>query len=288
MFINLSSIKEMDFFGREAYKTLRTNVQFLGADYKVIAFTSCAPNEGKSRVTFNLARALAEDGKKVLLIDADLRKSVMIGRYKISRGAKGLSHYLSRIAPVEDVLAHTNVDKLDMVIAGPVPPNPSELLGNKMMEELVEIARKNYDYVLIDTPPLGSVIDTAVVARFCDGVILVIDTTDNNYRFEQKIVGQIEKTGCPLLGVILNKVRFGEKKGYYGNYYGKYYGKYYGHEGDKKSGTGKNGARPVKDASKTGKAPAKDVRDVKGKDAVVTKSATDSKATSDAKVKSQK
>lgn len=228
MHINIEKIRQMDYYGREAYKTLRTNIQFMGADCKVIAMTSCMPNEGKSSVSFHLAHSFAEDGKKVLFIDADLRKSVLIGRYKISKGAKGLSHFLSGHAPVEDVLAHTNVNNLDLVISGPVPPNPSELLGNRIMKEFINAARKIYDYVIIDTPPLGSVIDTAVVARFCDGIILVIAADENSYRFEQKIVEQIEMTGCRLLGAVLNKVNISEKNGYYGKYYGKYYGRYYG------------------------------------------------------------
>jgi len=215
MYVNIESIKKMDYYGQEAYKTLRTNVQFLGKDTKVVAFTSCMPNEGKSSVTFNLAYSMAEAGKKVLFIDADLRKSVLIGRYKISDGGKGLSHFLSGISPIDEVLANTNVPNLSMIVSGPVPPNPSELLQTELFKSFISATRQLYDYVFIDTPPLGSVIDCAVVARYCDGIILIIEANKNSYKFVQKVKEQIDMTDCKLLGAVINKVNIAKKKGYY-------------------------------------------------------------------------
>lgn len=217
--------QKLDYSGAEAYKSLRTNLQFCGEDKKVIAITSCTTNEGKSSVTMNLAMSLAEAGKKVLLIDADLRKSVLVGRTKVKESIKGLTHYLSKQAALIEVICATNVKNMHIVYAGPVPPNPAELLGGKYFRELLSSLRKVYDYILVDTPPLGSVIDSAIIAEECDGSIMVIETGVISYRFAQDVKSQLEKSNCPILGVVLNKVDM-SKQGYYGKYYGRYYGKY--------------------------------------------------------------
>lgn len=217
--------QKLDYSGAEAYKSLRTNLQFCGEDKKVIAITSCTPNEGKSSVAMNLAVSLAEAGKKVLLIDADLRKSVLVGRTKVKESIKGLTHYLSKQAALIEVICATNVKNMHIVYAGPVPPNPAELLGGKYFRELLSSLRKVYDYILVDTPPLGSVIDSAIIAEECDGSIMVIETGVISYRFAQDVKSQLEKSNCPILGVVLNKVDM-SKQGYYGKYYGRYYGKY--------------------------------------------------------------
>ena len=166
--------KGNDYSSEEAYKSLRTNLQFCGGDKKVIAFTSCTPNEGKSNVTLNLAVSLAEAGSRVLLIDADLRKSVLLARVRAEGKVRGLSHLLSGQSSLAETITKTNVPGLQILFAGPVPPNPAELLGGKMFEELVRTAREIYDYVIIDTPPLGRVIDCAVITKICDGVVMVI------------------------------------------------------------------------------------------------------------------
>ena len=217
--------QKLDYSGAEAYKSLRTNLQFCGEDKKVIAITSCTHNEGKSSVTMNLAVSLAEAGKKVLLIDADLRKSVLVGRTKVKESIKGLTHYLSKQAALIEVICATNVKNMHSVYAGPGPPNPAELLGGKYFRELLSSLRKVYDYILVDTPPLGSVIDSAIIAEECDGSIMVIETGVISYRFAQDVKSQLEKSNCPILGVVLNKVDM-SKQGYYGKYYGRYYGKY--------------------------------------------------------------
>ena len=218
-------IPKLDYSAVESYKSLRTNLQFCGEDKKIIAITSCTPNEGKSSVTMNLAISLTEAGKKVLLIDADLRKSVLVGRTRVRESVKGLTHYLSRQAPLIDVICSTNVNNFHMIFAGPVPPNPAELLGGKLFHEMLKSLRKIYDYILIDTPPLGSVIDSVVIAEECDGSVMVIESGVISYRFAQEVKAQLEKSNCPILGVVLNKVDM-SKQGYYGKYYGKYYGNY--------------------------------------------------------------
>ena len=227
--INLDKITDLDFKTKEAYKTLRTNVQFCGNDVKIISLTSCVPNEGKSMVSFNLAISMAETGKKVLFIDADLRKSVLIGRYKINKAIKGLTQYLSGVEQLDDVRYSTNVKNMDLILSGPVPPNPAELLNNEKFTELLETARKEYDYVIIDTPPIGQVIDPAIVAHQTDGVIFLISQANISYKYAQKQIEQMRKSGCRILGAVLNKVDPEEKGGYYGGYYGKYSKKGYGY-----------------------------------------------------------
>lgn len=224
--VTLTEEYEMDFRVVEAFKTLRANLEFAGEDVKVIAVTSCTPNEGKSSIAMNLAKAIAESGKKVILIDADLRKSVLVGRYKTGFVRYGLTHFLSGQKNFQDVYCNTNVKNLYVAFAGPVPPNPSELLGGKYFAAMIKSLRSIFDYVIIDTPPLGSVIDSAVVAKQCDGCILVVASNEISYKFAQKIKEQLEMAGCKILGCVLNKVKIKKKK-YYGKYYGNYYGNYY-------------------------------------------------------------
>ena len=139
-----------DYRSNEAYKTLRTNIEFSGSDKKVIVFTSCTPNEGKSTVTMGLAASLAEGGKRVLFVDADLRKSVLVGRHRVTGEVKGLTHFLSGQADVKEVILRTQEPNLFVTFAGPVPPNPAELLGGRRFEAFLDGARQAYDYVIID------------------------------------------------------------------------------------------------------------------------------------------
>lgn len=228
MKLTFEKLKKLDFVSNEAYKTLRTNITFCGEDVRVIAVTSSTPNEGKTNVTFNLARAFAEDNKRILFIDADIRKSVLEARLGADQEVKGLSHYLTGKAELKDIVYGTNIDHLDFIGTGPVAPNPSELLGNQKFQRLLEWARSEYQYVMIDCPPIGSVIDAAVVARQCDGAVYVIESEATSWRLAQRGKEQLEKTGCKILGAVLNKVEMSGKRYGYGKYYGKYYGRYYG------------------------------------------------------------
>ena len=228
MKLTFEKLKKLDFVSNEAYKTLRTNITFCGEDVRLIAVTSSTPNEGKTNVTFNLARAFAEDNKRILFIDADIRKSVLEARLGADQEVKGLSHYLTGKAELKDIVYGTNIDHMDFIGTGPVAPNPSELLGNQKFQRLLEWARSEYQYVMIDCPPIGSVIDAAVVARQCDGAVYVIESEATSWRLAQRGKEQLEKTGCKILGAVLNKVEMSGKRYGYGKYYGKYYGRYYG------------------------------------------------------------
>ena len=210
--------EELDFRTQEAFKTLRTNIDFSGDNVKVICITSCTPNEGKSSTSFELAKSYAQMGKKVLLVDADLRKSVMRQRHKKGKVRLGLTNYLVGKVEFQEALCATDVKNLHMIFSGPVPPNPSELLGNKRFVRMIENARENYDMVIVDTPPLGSVIDTAVVSKCCDGAVIVIASGEISYHFARKIKEQLVVADCRILGVVMNKVSIG------GTYYKEYWG----------------------------------------------------------------
>ncbi|MCR5213836.1 MAG: CpsD/CapB family tyrosine-protein kinase [Eubacterium sp.] len=225
--VTFENLKKLDFNINESYKRIRTNISFSGENIKTIAFTSSMPNEGKTEVTFNIARSFAEDGKKVLFIDSDIRKSVVMSRYGADKETTGLSHYLSgQIKNFEDVIFATNIDNMDVIFTGVKAPNPAELLGSARFEKLIKECRDIYDYVLVDCPPLGSVIDAVLVAKKCDGAIIVIESNNVSYKVVQGVKKQLDQGDCRILGAILNKV---EKTGksYYG--YGKYYGDYYGY-----------------------------------------------------------
>lgn len=231
----LSLVREnkKDYGFDEAIKTLRTNIQFSGNGIKVIMLTSAFPSEGKSELTFSTAESLTQLGKRVLLVDADIRKSVFVSRYQLKEQINGLSQYLSGQKTLDEVIYPTNVEHLDVIAAGPYSPNPTELLEDTLFRDLIVHARKEYDYVLIDTPPMADLIDGAVIARLCDGVILVIESGNVSFHVEQGIKKQLEKSGCRILGAVLNKQPL-DKHGYYSRYgkygyrYGsKYYNKYY-------------------------------------------------------------
>ena len=195
-----------DFFTQEAFKTLRTNLQFCGQDICTVVITSCNENEGKTTITLQLAKSLAELNKRVLVIDADMRKSVMAGRNTTAENPAGLSEVLTGLTSVKECLYQTQYDNLSIMFAG------------KYFEELLKAAKESYDYVLIDVPPLGSVIDAAVVAAKCDGTILVISDNQVRYRQAIEVIEQLRKSGSKILGVVRNNIK---KKD--GGYYKKYY-----------------------------------------------------------------
>ncbi len=226
--------KKTDYFTTEAMNSFRINLSFCGQDKRVILITSSDSGEGKSRTCLNMAKAIAENGKKVLMIDADMRKSVLAGRMDIQsdgRESFGLSHFLSGQCEMDRIFCETNIEGLTLVFAGPVPPNPPGLLGSPEFKSLVEKAREDYDLVIIDCPPLGRVIDAAVVAGIADGAIILIEVCSVSYHTVEEIKKQLELAGCEILGAVLNKMpRQGTAyyKKYYGGYYSKYsrYGKY--------------------------------------------------------------
>lgn len=227
--VTLNRKTKDDYHYNEAIKTLRTNIQFCGNAIRTIMLTSSLSDEGKSDIAFSFASSLAQIGKKVVLIDADIRNSVLAARYRLESEIFGLSQYLSGQKKMDDVLYDTNVENMCMVFSGPYSPNPAELLEERLFDELIGKLKEMFDYVIIDTPPMGTLIDGAIVARTCDGVVLVVESGRVSYRLEQRVKGQLEKSGCRILGAVLNKVSM-KGKGRYGKYYGGY-GKYEGRSG---------------------------------------------------------
>lgn len=230
--IMLTDPKKGDYFYEEAIKTLRTNLLFSGKDKKVILITSAYSGEGKSDISLHLAEEMGKTGKKVLLLDTDLRKSVYVSRYQVGKKVNGLSQLLSgQIEGMEEIIYQTNYDNVHMIFAGPYAPNPAELLGSEAFDAMLKEARQRYDYVLIDTPPLDVVVDAAVVGQYCDGALLVIESEAVSYRVSQKVKNQLEKSGCKVLGAVLTKVDVRNS-----TYYGKKYKKYeYGQYGNKEA-----------------------------------------------------
>ncbi len=225
----------------EYYNSIRTNIQFSGRDLKVITLTSAQPGEGKSTTSVNLAISFARAGFRTLLIDADTRNSVMSGTFKSNERYQGLTSFLSGNAELSDVICDTSIDNLMIIPAGQVPPNPTSLIQNDNFKAMIETVRGLYDYVIIDTPPLGFVIDAAILAHHSDASLLVVKAGADKRRTVTKLKEQLEQSDSVFLGVILNKYDIHlDKYGSYGSYGG--YGSYgnYGKSDEKsKNGRGK-------------------------------------------------
>jgi capsular exopolysaccharide synthesis family protein len=228
--ITIKNVNEFSHAKKESLRAIKTNIQFCGDDIKVIMFTSSMPDEGKSTIALDLSISFTDSGKKVLLIDTDMRGSVMVGHLqaKTEDGRKivGLSHYLSGQCTLEDALYTTDIPNLSIIFSGPSVPNPTEILEKKYFDDLISYARERYDYILIDCAPLGAVIDAAVVAKHCDGAVIVVAQGVAGSRAIFNTKRQLDATSVRILGVILNKVK--QEKHHYGKYYGRYYGRYYG------------------------------------------------------------
>ena len=209
----------------EYYNAIRTNIQFSGAQMKVIAVSSVEAGEGKSTTSVNIAISFASVGLRTLLIDADTRNSVLSGTFKSNEPYKGLSNFLSGNATLEETVCRTDIAGLDVISSGPIPPNPTSLLQNENFTHLLDVARSQYDYVIIDTPPIGLVIDAVIVAHQADASLLVTAAGKIKRRFVTKAVEQLTQSGSQFLGVVLNKVDMTvDKYGTYGSYgsYGDY------------------------------------------------------------------
>ena len=212
----------------EAYRVIRTGIQFAqaGKELQTIALTSCTPNEGKSTTIANLAVVLTQAGKSVLLIDCDMRNPTVHKNFNLSNKI-GLSSCISMGTPLSEAVQATKIENLYALTGGVVPPNPSELLGSERMKNILQRAKEEYDYVLIDTPPVLPVTDALVLSRLVDGLIMVISSGEVKVEMARDVKNQLVNAGANILGVVLNKVR-SEHHGYgYGYYY------YYGHDGEK-------------------------------------------------------
>lgn len=221
--LNLIAHNDLKNPATEAYRLIRTSIQFAqaGKELKTLAFTSCMPNEGKSMTIANLAVVLTQAGKSVLLLDCDMRNPTVHKNFNLSNKV-GLSSCISMGTALSDAVQKTSIEGLYALTGGVIPPNPSELLGSEQMKNVLQRAKEQYDYVLIDTPPVMPVTDALIVSRFVDGMILVIASAEVKVEMARDVKKQLQHAGANILGVVLNKVR-SEHHGYgYGYYY--YYG----------------------------------------------------------------
>ncbi len=214
----------------EAYRTLRTNIQFsnVDGDLQTICVTSSGPGEGKSTTISNLAETFAQAGNKVVLLDCDLRKPHIHKIFKLVN-TKGVTTLLSGQGEIEDVTQITE-SELTVITSGPIPPNPSELLGSKRMKNLLDDLKKIYDIILIDAPPVGLVTDAALLSAIVDGIILVVASGKTDIDGAKRAKQLLENVGARILGVTMTMIPV-SKKGYYGY---QYYGYYEENESKKK------------------------------------------------------
>ncbi len=211
----------------EAFRTLRTNIQFSSIDKELssIVMTSSGPGEGKSTVSVNTAMTMAQADKKILLVDCDLRKPKIHTFFGVLN-VYGLTNILAEGLPLEDVVYEPDVeDDLHVLMAGPIPPNPAELLGSKRMRGFLKEAETKYDMVILDSPPVGMVTDAAILSTIADGTILVCAVEQAEIEATKAAKALLDKVEANILGVVLNKVPVSQG-GYYKYHYYNYYSYY--------------------------------------------------------------
>lgn len=204
----------------EQFRTVRTNINFSMPDkeLKTLLFTSSSPGEGKSTSAANMAVVFAQEGKKVLLVDADMRKPTMHYTFHTTN-TTGLSSLLAKQSTLEDVTKDTDVEGLSLITCGPIPPNPAELIGSNSMDVLIGELSSRYDLVVFDTPPLLSVADAQILSNKCDGTILVINSGVTEKENAIKAKDALVSAKANILGTLMNNFVLG-KDHYYYQYYG--------------------------------------------------------------------
>ena len=239
-------ISKLPFGVNEAINVLRGNVQLSGNNIKAVAVTSSVVHEGKSSIAFRLAKSMASLEKRVLYLDGDIRNSTTQVRYNILGDKEGLSEYLCGEAAKEKIIYHTDDPWLDMIFTGAKAPNPSALVSGPLFQELMQFLKSVYDYVIVDTPPLNLVIDGLLIAKQCDGAVLVVESGLTERAQAEKARRQMEYAGINILGAVVNKVKLTERRYGYGYGYG------YGEE-DKGDQKGKNSVNRKKKNGKSKK-----------------------------------
>ncbi len=227
MFIAKNDPKSM---ASEAYRTLRTNIQYSSVDeeIKTLLITSAGPTEGKSSTTGNLAITLANAGNRVVVVDCDMRKPTIHKKMKISNKA-GLSNFLAGEVELLEVIQKYEKN-MYVITAGSIPPNPSEILESNKMNDFIKKMKNEFDYVIIDSPPIIAVTDAQVLAPKVDGVILVVASKQADKEATIRAKELLQKVQANLIGAVLNKVEFTSGKGYKSKYGYQYY--YYGESED--------------------------------------------------------
>lgn len=228
--LEITRFPELDYISAEGMNSLITNISYCGPDIRKIMITSRYAGEGKSYVTMNLMRTLASLGRRVVVVDADLRASGIQGDYRL-RGDSGqlfgLSEYLSGHCELDQALYQTNIPNAYMIPAGYEAPNPLQLINTDRMTQLIEGLAANFDIVLLDTPPVGVLVDAVAMAKYCDGALLVVAYGHGKQREIGEAVENIRQTGCRVLGAVLNEVRFKKLSNRHYYYNSKRYSSYY-------------------------------------------------------------
>ena len=246
----IQRVEKMDFQGEEALNSICTNLSFVGRNMKCFVVTSCTENEGKTSLVMHIMENLAGRKKKVVLVDCDLRKSVMLSHFSVRvQGGEinGLAQYLAGYSTLEDVVYATNIPGAYLIPAGKDIVNPMPLLDSSEFGQMMEYLKQAFDVVLLDAPPIGMVVDSAVIAKSSDGVILVVEHAKRRKGEIVDAVKQIHQSGCPVIGCIINRVsvKTRSERNYYKNHYYSYshytnYGEGYGYgRGEKTSETEK-------------------------------------------------
>ena len=205
----------------EQFRTLRTNINFSNPDkvLKTILVTSSSPGEGKSTTSANVASVYAQEGKRVLLVDGDMRKPTVHHTFGL-KNTKGLSNVLTRQVSIEEAIQPSTLDNLSIMTSGPIPPNPAELLASKSMEQLIGELTAQYDFVIFDAPPILSVTDSQILSNRCDGTVLVVKAGEAEKAMVQKAKESLVASQANILGVVLNNFVLAKDNYYYYQYYG--------------------------------------------------------------------
>lgn len=219
--------EDLPFNASEAIYQLRTGILYSSKDVKTIVVTSAFENQGKSFISFHLAYSLSQVGKRVLLVDTDMRKSVLQRRMGLEGVKLGLSEYLSGNAELGQVIYDVGIPNMHVLFSGKLVPNASALLSAKWLENLCAEVRDSYDYIIFDTPPICVVGDAAIVASFCDGALLVVENGVTKKKTLAQMKSEMDKVGANVIGVVQNMVGSKKDSSYYGKgNYGYYYGNY--------------------------------------------------------------
>ncbi|RYL93940.1 CpsD/CapB family tyrosine-protein kinase [Sporolactobacillus sp. THM19-2] len=205
----------------EQYRTIRTNIDFshVDSDLKTIMFTSAGPGEGKSTTAANVATVMAQQGKRVLLIDADMRKPTMHYTFRLIN-TQGLTTLLTKRTTFDETIQKTEVENLYVLTSGPIPPNPAELLSSVVMDSFIKHALTLFDTVIIDTPPVLAVTDAQILANLCDGTVLVVRSGETEKEAALKAKDLLSKAKAKVLGVVLNGKPISKSDSHYYYYYG--------------------------------------------------------------------
>ncbi|MBR6027665.1 MAG: CpsD/CapB family tyrosine-protein kinase [Clostridia bacterium] len=244
----INQLDPLEYAGTEALNAICTNLTFAGNHLKKIVFTSSSASEGKSYLVMQMTMNLARRGHRVVLVDADMRRSFLVKRHQLVTDGKlvGLAHYLTGQCSLNDCVYETNMYGACIIPAGRDVATPMSLIDSTYFSEMLDELARNFDLVLVDAPPIGMVIDAATIAGYCDGSVLVVEYNRTRMRELASCKKQMEQSGTPVLGCILNKVKFDTisakkyyNKGYYKHYSSGYYKK------EEEQNTGNTTSNPV-------------------------------------------